>query len=441
MTVEDTTTALGPEAVEQLADSHDEPDWLRERRREALATYARTPAPTYRDEEWRRTDLRWLDWDALRPAADGEVPERAPAAVPSDALAPGAVVGQANGASGVVLVTDAVRSAGVTVSGLQDAARGSPDSVREHLAMRAVTADCGKLQALNTALWSGGALVHVPRGVQVDDPILVVVEARAPYIYPRTLVRVDEGASVSVVEWWTSGPDSAAEFANGVVELFIEAGARLDYTHVQAWEPDLGSFLSQRALVGRDASLTTSHATLGGRFHKARADTTIEGSGSTVRMNGITYLTGRQFVDHHTLQDHIATDAESDLLYVGVLDNAARSVYAGTIAVEPHAQRSNAYQHNRNLMLSSGPRADSIPRLEIMADDVRCTHGATISTVDRNHRYYLESRGIDPEQAEALIVDGFLETVLDRVGHNRVRETVRSAVQAKLSAARAAAHA
>ncbi len=441
MTVKDTAAALGPEAVERLADSHGEPDWLRERRREAFATYARTPAPTNLDEEWRRTDLRWLDWAALGPAAEGEAPERTPAAVPSDALAPGAVVGQVDGASSLVLISDAFRSAGVTVSGLQDAARDYPDLVREHLATRAVTADRGKLQALNTALWSGGAFVHVPRGVRVEEPILVVVEAQAPHIYPRTLVRVDEGASVSVVEWWTSGPDGAAEFANGAVELFAEAGARLDYTHVQAWGPELGSFLSQRALVGREASLTTSHVTLGGRFHKARTDTMIEGSGSTVRMNGITCLTGRQFVDHHTLQDHIATDAESDLLYVGVLDDTARSVYAGTIAVEPHAQGSNAYQHNRNLMLSGGPRADSIPRLEIMADDVRCTHGATIATVDRIHRYYLESRGIGPAEAEGLIVDGFFEPVLDRVGHDRVRETVRDAVHAKLSAARVAAHA
>ena len=441
MTVDNTAAALGPEAVEQLAASHGEPDWLRERRQEAFATYARTPAPSNRDEEWRRTDLRWLDWDALGPALESAIPERTPAAVPRDALAPSAVVGQADGSSGVMLVADAVRSAGITVTGLQTAAREHPDPVRNHLSTRAVTADRGKLQALNTALWSGGAFVHVPRGVRLDDPILVVVEARAPHIYPRTLVRVEEGASVSVVEWWTSGPEGAAEFANGAVELFVEAGARLDYTHVQAWGPGLGSFLSQRALVGRDASLTTSHATLGGRFHKARTDTMMEGPGSTVRMNGITCLTGRQFVDHHTLQDHIATDAESDLLYVGVLDDAARSVYAGTIAVEPHAQRSNAYQHNRNLLLSGGPRADSIPQLEIMADDVRCTHGATISTVDRNQRHYLESRGIDPEQAEGLIVDGFFEPVLDRVGHDRVRETLRGAVQAKLTAARGAVHA
>ena len=172
--------------------------------------------------------------------------------------------------------------------------------------------------------------------------------------------------------------------------------------------------------------------TLGGRFHKGAISATLTGPGANVRLNGMAFLDGQQFADHHTLQDHRTTDAASDLLYVNVLDGTARSVYAGTIMVQQHAQRSNAYQQNRNLMLQRGPRADSIPRLEIMADDVRCTHGSTTSTIDPMHLYYLGSRGLGLDQARSLIVDGTFEPVLDRIPNATVRSAVRTAVRAKL---------
>ena len=439
MVIEDSATTLSEADVERVSDAQREPTWLRRRRLDAWQVYRDTAPPTDRDEEWRRTDLRWVHWDALEIGADEVAPARPAAPVPVEALQPSVVIAQADGGSAVVHLSDEARAAGVVAGGLTDLARDQPDFLQDYLGTRAVTPDLGKFQALNAALWAGGAFVYVPAGVELPNPVLYAVEAAAPTVLPRLLVRLDEGASASVVEWWASPQESAPGFANGVAELFVGEGARLAYTHVQAWGAGTHSILSQRAMLGRDASLTTTNVTLGALFHKARVDTMIEGPGATVLMNGLYYLTGQQFVDHHTLQDHNATDSLSDLLFVGALDGTSRSVYSGTIIVERQAQRSNAYQRNRNLMLRSGPRADSIPRLEIMADDVRCTHGATTSTLDPMHLFYLSSRGLPTAQAEALIVDGIFEPVLERVADATVRDVLRTALQAKLAATRAAA--
>ena len=436
MTADKGTLGLTEGSLELLAEAHNQPDWLRERRRAAWQVYTATPAPTLRDEEWRRTDIRWVRWDELQVSADGQTPRAVPATVPLQSLEPSAIIVQVDGASAVLHLSDEARDAGVVAMGLSDAARERPELVRDHLSMRAVTPGRGKLQALNAALWSGGALVHVPRGVRLGKPIVFAVQAEsASSVCPHTLVRLEEGAAASVVEWWTSPEAGGLSFANGAAELLVGPGAQLAYTHVQAWGSKVGGFMSQHALLDRDANLTTTNVALGGRFHKGRLDTTIEGRGASALMNGLYYLTGQQFVDHHTLQDHIATDAASDLLFVGALDGKSRSVYAGTIIVEPQAQRSNAYQNNRNLMLHSGPRADSIPRLEIMADDVRCTHGATTSTVDPGQMFYLQSRGLTAEQSRSLITQGFFQPVLDRIGDPALRDVLRRAVQEKVAAA------
>ncbi len=432
MTIESFTAGSSTVYPERIAAGNNEPDWLRAQRREAWEVYAATPEPTQRDEEWRRTDIRWLRWDQVAPAATSR-----PAAPPAarerlDALNPYATVAQLDGSSDCIQPPHEVN--GVVAMGLSEAARERPELVRELLATRAVTPDRGKLQALNAALWGGGALVHVPPGVDLEQPILYVVSGDGAQVHPRLLVHVGAGARASVIEWWTSPPEGALRLANGVSELLVDHGASLSYTHVESWGAHVGGFLSQRAVVERDATLSATNVVLGGRFHKAKVEATMAGPGGSVRMNGIARMTGDQFVDHHTLQDHLASDSVSDLMYAGVLAGASRSVYAGTIIVAPHAQRSNAYQSNRNLLLESGPRADSIPQLEIMADDVRCTHGATTSTVDRGQLHYLRSRGLTTEQARGLIVDGYLEPVLERMPDSGTRAVVRELVHAKRTA-------
>ena len=417
-------------AIADLSAARGEPAWLRERRTEAWRAYQSTPAPSWSDEEWRRTDTSWVDWAGAVPATNGADPAKR--ALPEEIPGASVLLRQRGIMVEVLYTSPEAQAAGVTVTSLAAAAGTDAAAVADHLGTELAPPAAGKLQAMNAALWTGGAFVRVPAGAALSAPVVIVVDAADEPIFPRTLVTAGTGSSADVLEWWRSSQDATPGFANGCVELFVGANARLSYTHVQAWDTASGGFLSQYARVGRDAELATTNVTLGGRFHKGAIAATLTGPGANVRLNGLAYLDGPQFADHHTLQDHRTTDAASDLLYVNVLDGAARSVYAGTIVVQPHAQRSNAYQQNRNLMLQRGPRADSIPRLEIMADDVRCTHGSTTSTIDPMHLYYLGSRGLDRDQARSLIVDGTFEPVLDRIPETTVRTAVRTAVRAKL---------
>lgn len=428
-----TTTTL--QSIAELAASRGEPGWLAARRAEAWRAYEVTPAPVWSDEEWRRTDTGWVDWAGVAPAANGAHATRL--ALPDEIPSASVLLRQRGTQVNVLYISPEARAVGVTVASLATAAADEAAPVAELLATELATPVAGKLQAMNTALWAGGAFIHVPAGAELSAPIVIVIDAAGGPIFPRTLVAASEGSSSDVLEWWRSIPEAGPGFANGCVELFVGAGSKLSYTHVQAWDRESGGFLSQHARVERDADLATTNVTLGGRFHKGAISAMLNGPGANVRLNGLAYLDGGQFADHHTLQDHRTTDAASDLLYVNVLDGTARSVYAGTIMVLPHAQRSNAYQQNRNLMLQRGPRADSIPRLEIMADDVRCTHGSTTSTIDPMHLYYLGSRGLDRDQARSLIVDGTFEPVLDRIPNATVRSAVRTAVRAKLRASAA----
>ncbi len=429
-------TADAPGAIVALSQARSEPAWLRERRLDAWRVYEATPAPSSSDEEWRRTDTSWVDWAAMAPAANGQTAApgaaQAAAAAPPKLPAASVLLRQCGAVTHVLHTSDEARAAGVIVGSLTEAAGQGVGAVAERLGVELAAPAAGKPQALNGALWSSGAFVHLPAGVELSAPIVIAVAADGPVLYPRTLVLAGPGSSADVLEWWGGGASASPQFASGCVEIFVEHGARLSYTHVQDWNAAGGGFLAQAARVERGAALVTTNAALGGRFHKGAITASLTGPGANVRLNGLTYLSQRQFADHHTLQDHCTTDGESDLLFVNVLENAARSVYAGTIVVQPHAQRSNAYQQNRNLMLHGGPRADSIPRLEIMADDVRCTHGATTSTIDPMHMYYLGSRGVDRAQARSLIVDGTFEPVLDRVPNQDVRGVLRRAVSTKL---------
>ncbi len=425
MAIDARAPGLTRRAVDDVADAQHEPDWLRERRHAAWDIYEATPDPGRSEEEWRRTDLRWLQWKSLTPTLPEEVVSSVPAAVPAAALAPSVTLLLGAAGARVVEITAEARSAGVVALDLSDAARVQPELVHDRLSTTAVRPDQGKFQALNAALWQGGALVHVPRGVALAQPILIIVCSDAGLRQPHVLVSLGDGGQASVVEWWVDADGSTPALVNGATELFAASGAHLTYTHVQALAPSARSILSQRAIVGRDATFTSTNVTVGGRFHKAKVEASLTEPGASVVMNGAFRLGSRQFVDHHTTQDHLATDGTSDLLFTGVLDGRARSVYAGTIVVEPKAQRTNAYQKNRNLLLHSGTRADSIPRLEIMADDVRCTHGATTSTIEPGELFYLASRGLTDAQAQSLIVEGYFEAVLDRVPDEGVRNVLR----------------
>jgi Fe-S cluster assembly protein SufD len=424
-------TPITIETILAHSKARGEPDWLANRRADAWRIFEATPPPTRSDEEWRRTDLSWMDWSDIYPSAPQLLNDSTAELLPPHLSQASIVLVEHGVDTTVVQVKPDAEAAGITAESLSTAAGSSNRLVENHLATSLVTPTTGKFEALNSALWTGGAFVHIPAGIQLEAPIVILATSNGPAAYPRTLIIADPGSSAHIVEWWQPDGSKSPQFANGSTELFVNNDAQLSYTHVQQWGPKTRGVLSQHARVAHDASMVSTNVTLGGIFHKGSIKATLSEPGAEVRLNGLSYLDAQQFVDHHTVQDHQTTDAMSDLLYVNILDNTSRSVYAGSIVVAQDAQRSNAYQRNRNLMLQSGPRADSIPRLEIMADDVRCTHGSTTSTIDPVQLYYLNSRGLDYDAALTLIVDGTLEPVLDRIPNTVVAEAVRSAVQAK----------
>ena len=250
---------------------------------------------------------------------------------------------------------------------------------------------------------------------------------------PHTLIVLEEGAELLFVDQFASPDEQGPGLANVVAELSLSQGSRLQYVELQRWGRSVYSFRSQRAAVGRDANLSTLSVVLGSRMTKSWIDSRLGEPGGNVAMRGIMFADGNQRFHHHTLQDHLAPNTTSDLLFKSALADHARSEYSGLIRVHPEAQKTDAYQANRNLSLSEHARADSMPKLEIAANDVRCTHGATVGPVDQEQLFYLMARGLPRQAAERMIVQGFFEPLVEKIPLEAIREQVRSAVDRKLA--------
>jgi Fe-S cluster assembly protein SufD len=375
-----------------------EPAWLAGKREAARAVYESLPVPSNREEAWRFTNLRGFDPDAF-------------AAQP-------ATVGLAGEAPD-----------GVTFQSLARAAAERPELVEPHLG--AAVPDQEKFAAGNAAYWQDGVLVHVPAGVAVSEPLRTVVElaGEGTAAFHRVLIVLERGASATFLEEFRS---SVPGYLNVVVELIVGDEARLEYVTVQEHHPGTRQFGTHRATVGRDAELDWVAAAVGGDRAKSRMESYLAAPGATVKVTGAYYLTGREHVDFDTTQEHGAPNTTSDLAFKGVLDDKARAVWRGVIRVDRGAQKTDAYQENRNLLLSTDAQATPIPGLEIQANDVRCTHGATVGQVDQGQLFYLMARGLTRAQAQQLIVRGFFEDVLERIGSEPVRARVTAAIESRL---------
>jgi Fe-S cluster assembly protein SufD len=374
-----------------------EPAWLAGRREAARATYESLPVPSNREEAWRFTNLRGFDPEEFEQA--DAVPE---------------LSGEA--------------PAGVAFTTLARAVGEHADLLERSLG--SVVPDSEKFAAGNAARWRDGVLLHVPAGVSVETPLRAVLDApEESGVYHRVLIVLERNARATFLEEFRSaGP----AYLNVVVELIVGDGARLEYVTVQEHHSETRQFGTHRATVGRDAELDWVAAAVGGTRAKSRMESYLAAAGANVKVTGAYYLTGAEHVDYDTTQEHAAPDTTSDLAFKGVLDDRARAVWRGVIRVDAGAQKTDAYQENRNLLLSTDAQATPIPGLEIEANDVRCTHGATVGQVDQNQIFYLMARGLTRAQAERLIVRGFFEDVLDRIGSEPVREQVAAAIEARL---------
>jgi Fe-S cluster assembly protein SufD len=438
--MEGVTDALSPAAVER--GSAGEPQWLVERRAHAWDVYERTPMPTARLEEWRYTDLgQMLDLGALRlseaaPAPDDPAawPERLRATMAEDRAASGHIV-LIDGHVAHADLDDELAAKGVLLGSLHHAVRRHPDLVREHLAVEAVPAEEGKFAALNAALWADGVFLHVPAGVRLDQPVRVtrwVSEPGAAY-FGRVLIVAETASQVSYVDEVLSDDFGEQTLVSTAVEVIARDGAQVQYVAVQRLGRGAFHQSVQRTLAQRDAKLDTLNVVLGASVSRVDLNARLLGQGANSDMLGLYFGDGDQHFDFNTSQDHTCPNTGSDLLYKGALDGSSRAVFRGIIRVHPGAQRTDAYQTNRNLLLSEHARADSLPKLEIEADDVKCSHGATVGQLDAEAKFYLMSRGLERIQAERLVVLGFLGEVLARLPLGGVVEKVTRVIEEKLS--------
>jgi len=403
-------------------------------RRERGATLSgELSLPDARTEGWQFTDIRSLDLDdySVPEAGDESAAERAPAVF--EGLESSVRLTQVDG---VRVESDAAVALpdGVIVAPLAVAAREHPELVERHLG--AVVAGEDPFVARNDAAWTGGALVYVPRNVAVDQPIAVTVvqDADRSALHWRTLVVLEEGARAEVWEQYLSSGEEVEGLFNTVVELSVGQNAHLRYVCGQGLSERSWIFGSQRAEVQRDAELDWVALGFGSARGKVRMETKLAGSGARGKVTGAYAGHGRQHLDFDTTQEHAAPSTFSDLAFRGVLQDRANAVWRGMIRVDPGAQQTDAFQESRNLLLSRRAHADAIPGLEILANDVRCTHAAAIAQVDAEQMFYLQSRGLSRDAAHRLIVDGFLQALVERFEEGPVREVLGNALERRLGA-------
>jgi Fe-S cluster assembly protein SufD len=382
-------------------------------RAELLERYRALPLPTTKDEPWRFTDLRGFDPDAYAAKGEGARLER---------MLDIAVSGLATVTESGIEVERAPE--GVTFERLDE---GNP---RLH---QLVGWD-EKFAAHNAAMWQSGLLVVVPRGVVLEEPLYVKLTNAVDdgSLFWRLLVVAEEGARFSLIEEYASATPDVRGYSNAVVELFVEQGAKLEYVSLQNLSRETWHFATHHARVERDAELDWVAGGFGSKKGKIRIQNDLAGPGATSRVTGAYFADATQHLDYDTFQEHIAPNTTSDFAFKGALRDSARTVWRGMIRVEKDAQKTNAYQENRNLLLSKDAHADSIPGLEILANDVRCTHGATLGRIDRDELFYCMARGLSRAEAERLIVRGFFQDVLDRIELEPVREALGTALDARI---------
>ncbi|HET9949448.1 MAG TPA: Fe-S cluster assembly protein SufD, partial [Longimicrobiales bacterium] len=323
---------------------------------------------------------------------------------------------------------------GVILTSLRDAVTEHESLVREHLAVEAVPPEEGKFAALNAALWTHGVFLYVPKGVRLELPVRVTrwLGREGTAYLGRVLIVAEGGSQVSYVDELLSDDFDSQTFTSTAVEVIARDGAQVQYVAVQRLGSGAFYQCVQRTLAGRDSTLDTLNVGLGASVSRVDLNARLLGPGANSDMLGLYFGDGTQHFDFNTSQDHVTPDTASDLLYKGALDGSSRAVFRGIIRVHPGAQRTDAYQTNRNLLLSPKAHADSLPNLEIQADDVKCSHGASVGELDPEAKFYLMSRGLPRVQAERLVVLGFLGEVLSRLPLGGVADKVTRVIEEKL---------
>jgi Fe-S cluster assembly protein SufD len=413
MTIVDTeTTALDAAAIGRISAAADEPAWLRELRRSWWQRAEATPWPTGQEEEWRRTDL-------------GGLPRTAPLLERPPTIR--------------CALDDDLRAAGVIFCDLREAARDHGELLRAHLGQRDAMPSHAHFWALAHAAWTAGTFLYVPKGVAVDRTLVAHLDIPSSDVafFPITLVIAEAESQVTLLDEVRS-PDGGIGWFGGAVDVVAGAGARVRYANLQQLGDGTWNLGIQRVEVGHDADMTTLNAEVGSKVTKLGLDARMVGSGGTSKLLGLLAAGDDQHIDINSVQDLAGSHTTSELLYLSALYDRAKAAFYGLLRVQPEAKATSSYRECRNLLLSPQAGAEPIPALEIMTNDIlRCGHGATAGAIDPTQLFYAQSRGLEADAAERMIVRGFFEQVVSQIHDETIRERVLAALARRIGSSEA----
>jgi Fe-S cluster assembly protein SufD len=422
-----------------LKDAGDIPLWFRQQREQGWREFSTTLNPTRKDQAWRFSNVGALDLSPYRLGNRPSDDEQA------EILERSAVL---NGKSGRLIfandqfldrdaLPESLRKAGVIFQPLERALIEHEDLVRKHFMAQPAALGSGKFAALHRAQVRAGTFLYVPRGVEIDLPIEIfhwLTEENAA-VFPHLLLVADELSKVTVIEHFRSLDKIARGFACGVNDLIVGRGATVKYVCAQHWNESVTALQINATTVERDASAMSLNLHLGGSYSRFESMNRLIGEGARSDLLAVAVALRKQEFDARTLQDHVSPHTASDLLYKNALSDRARTTFGGLIRVEPHAHFTDAYQKVRNLLLSDDAEANSMPGLEILADNVRCSHGATSGQIDEDELFYLRTRGIPIRTAQRLIATGFLTEVIQRLDEDMIAAQLARLIEEKFASA------
>jgi Fe-S cluster assembly protein SufD len=410
------------------------PEWFRELQKSAWTEYQNEPLPARTNELWRFSSVKSLALNDYLPAPEfssdpSEVTSQRGFRAPA-----GRMVFANDTLVSAELFDSALKRSGVIFTALSDALEKHSDLLHEHFMAQPAKLGSAKFAALHKALVRAGTLLWVPRNIEIRAPFEVfhLVEGDCATVYPHTLIIADDNSKVTFVEHFVSSNPTHRGFACGVNDLVLKPGSKLTYVSLQEWSRNFVSVQVNSTIAARDSEAVNLALNFGGRYSRLESVSRMVDHGARSDMLAITVARGDQEFDQRTLQDHLKADTTSDLLYKNVLNDSSRTVFSGLIKVEPGAHRTDAYQKVRNLLLSDDAEANSMPGLEILADDVRCTHGATSGQIEPEELFYLKSRGIDDLAAKQLIARGFLNEVVARLPDAELSEYLQTQIENQL---------